>query len=140
MRTSRSINKARSADLDKIIGSLVRSRRVAQGMSQSALGDKLGVTFQQIQKYEKGVNRISGATLYRCAEILDVPVTYFFQHLPKTGNNGSSESNVEALAFLSTRDGVRLMAALNRLPQPVMRKMTRHIRSIAEALSPNRMV
>jgi transcriptional regulator with XRE-family HTH domain len=132
---NKSTNKVGFADLDKIIGGLVRSRRQAKGMSQSALGDKLGVTFQQIQKYEKGTNRISSATLYRCAEILDVPVTYFFQHLPKTGNGTVADSSVEAIAFLSTKDGGRLMAALNRLPHEVMRDMTKHIHSVADALS-----
>jgi transcriptional regulator with XRE-family HTH domain len=136
----KSIHKARTADLDKIIGSLMRSRRQAQGMSQSALGDKLGVTFQQIRKYWKGVNRISGATLYRCGEILEVPMAHFFRHLPKTDNGRSVDSRLEALAFLTTKEGGRLMAALSRLPQAVRRDMTKHISSVADAPSLKRIV
>jgi transcriptional regulator with XRE-family HTH domain len=133
--------KGRS-DVDRIIGGLVRLRRMAMQMSQTALGDKLGVTFRQVQKYEQGLNRISCATLYRCAEALDVPMLYFFQHFPKTGKakNNGVDSNTEAIAFLSTKEGHRLMAAMNKLPAAVRRDMTTHIHTVADALSVNRVV
>jgi transcriptional regulator with XRE-family HTH domain len=132
-RNTRSTVKRTGTEVDKIIGGSVRSRRMALGMSQTALGKKLGVTLQQIQKYEKATNRISGATLYRCAEVLEVPVNYFFQHLPKTGN-GKVDRHVEALAFLTTKEGMRLMQAMNRLPDRVRRDMTTHIVSVADTI------
>lgn len=127
--------KGRS-DVDRIIGGLVRSRRITMQMSQTALGDKMGVTFRQVQKYEQGLNRISCAALYRCAKALDVPMIYFFQHLPETGNAKSNgvDSSTEAIAFLATKEGHRLMAAMNKLPAMVRRDMTTHIHSVAEAL------
>lgn len=63
---------------DKLIGRNVRIHRLAKGLTQEALGEKLGVTFQQIQKYEKGGNRVGSGRLYRIAEVLEVPVTTFF--------------------------------------------------------------
>ena len=101
-RNARSTARRTGGDVDRMIGSLLRSRRMALGMSQTALGKSIGVTFQQIQKYERATNRISGATLYRFAKVLEVPVNYFFQDLPKT-ENGRSESRSEAIAFLTTK-------------------------------------
>jgi transcriptional regulator with XRE-family HTH domain len=131
--------KGRS-DVDRILGGLVRSRRMTMQMSQTVLGDKLGVTFRQVQKYEQGLNRISCATLYRCAEALDVPMIYFFQHFPKAHNVRSNgvDSNTEAIAFLATKEGHRLMAAMSKLPAAVRRDMTTHIHTVADALSVNR--
>lgn len=70
---------ARSADdHDKAVGALIRERRLALGLSQSDLGKRIGVTFQQIQKYERGRNRLGASRLERTAEALDVPVSYLF--------------------------------------------------------------
>jgi transcriptional regulator with XRE-family HTH domain len=68
--------------VDIHVGSRVRSRRAQAGMSQEKLGDHLGITFQQIQKYEKGVNRVSASRLQQIARVLTVPVSYFFEDAP----------------------------------------------------------
>ena len=68
-------------DFDKQIGQRLRERRMLLGLSQAALANGLGITFQQVQKYETGSNRISAGKLYGCAELLDVPPDYFFEGL-----------------------------------------------------------
>ena len=67
--------------VDKYVGSRVRMRRIMLGMSQEKLGDALGLTFQQVQKYENGVNRVSGGRLWQLAKLFKVPVNYFFDGL-----------------------------------------------------------
>ena len=71
-------NKKRPNPIDVHVGSRIRLRRTMLGMSQEKLGESLGITFQQIQKYEKGTNRVSCSRLYEISQILDVPITYFF--------------------------------------------------------------
>jgi transcriptional regulator with XRE-family HTH domain len=71
--------------IDIYVGSRLRERRVSLGMSQTVLADRLGLTFQQVQKYERGANRLSASALWRAAEAVDVPVSYFFDGL----NQGS---------------------------------------------------
>ena len=73
---------------DKHVGSRVRMRRMMLGMSQEKLGDSLGLTFQQVQKYEKGVNRIGAGRLQRISEALDVPITFFFDVTPHAPARG----------------------------------------------------
>ena len=68
-------------EIDKHIGQRVRERRIVLGLSQTNLADGLGITFQQLQKYEKGHNRIAAGRLYGCAELLDVRPEYFFEGL-----------------------------------------------------------
>ncbi len=70
--------------IDVRIGERVRARRTALGMSQDALANRLGITFQQVQKYEKGVNRIAASRLFDIAAILETPVAYFFEGLVST--------------------------------------------------------
>lgn len=65
--------------VDKYVGSRVKLKRVEKGLTQSIIGDKLNLTFQQVQKYEKGVNRIGSSNLYEIAKILNVPISYFFE-------------------------------------------------------------
>jgi transcriptional regulator with XRE-family HTH domain len=76
-------------ETDKHIGRRLREARMARGFSQGALGKKLGVTFQQVQKYESGANRIGGSRLWDISGVLDVPVGYFFEGLPAAGKTGS---------------------------------------------------
>ena len=76
-----SIKKPEPVDIH--VGSRVRLRRILMGMSQSKLGKALNITFQQIQKYERGANRIGSSNLYRLSQILDVPVSFFFDGMPK---------------------------------------------------------
>ena len=72
-------------EVDVHVGGRVRVRRTLLGMNQTQLGESLGVTFQQVQKYENGANRISASRLYQIGRVLDVPVPYFFEDLPESG-------------------------------------------------------
>ena len=94
---------------DIIMGQRLRMRRTEQKMSQAELGDKLGVSFQQIQKYEKGVNRIGGVRLGKISEVLQVPVSYFYE------SNGK-QVEVERLLFDDARFGIRLVRAFAAIP------------------------
>lgn len=82
-------------ETDVHIGRRLREARLARGLSQGALGKKLGVTFQQVQKYESGANRIGGSRLWDISGILDVPVGYFFEGLPAKGKPVSSSREPE---------------------------------------------
>ena len=78
--------------IDKYFGDRLRARRIMIEMSQDELGKKLGVSFQQIQKYEKGTNRLSAAKMVSVAEILGVDVGYFFDEIPNTNRSGEIET------------------------------------------------
>jgi transcriptional regulator with XRE-family HTH domain len=101
--------------VDQHVGSRVRMRRLMLNLSQSALADGIGVTFQQVQKYEKGMNRIGASRLQQIAGVLQVPVTFFFEtaspHPPIT-----EDQSLETLNhFMSTRDGLTLAKAFMRI-------------------------
>ena len=116
--------------MDIHVGSRVRLRRMVIGMSQEKLGEKMGLTFQQIQKYEKGTNRIGASRLYQLAQIMDVPVQFFFEDAPLAYVNrgaamaGFAESKTEAflLDFLNSRDGLELNRAFVKITDPKVRK------------------
>jgi transcriptional regulator with XRE-family HTH domain len=83
--------------IDKLVGRNIRVHRLAVGITQEELGEKLGVTFQQVQKYEKGTNRVGSVRLYQIAEVLDVPVTSFFDHgAEQRASNKSSPFDLPA--------------------------------------------
>src|ERR1700739_2028825 len=90
------------------LGKRIRLRRVEQHISQAVLGEQLGVSFQQVQKYEKGVNRVGASRLQQIATALDVPVTYFYD-----GDNKSRE--VESLFFLDMCFSLRLLRAYSKI-------------------------
>ena len=99
--------------IDKHVGSRVRMRRMMLGMSQEKLGDALGLTFQQVQKYEKGANRVSASRLQQIASILQVPVPFFFEGAPnipghKVDEIGEVPSTDYVVDFLATSDGLNL--------------------------------
>jgi len=107
--------------IDAEVGHRIRIHRNARGMSQTALGDELGVTFQQVQKYEKGVNRVGAGRLTRIAGILAIPVGALLGvdfDRPKT-QSSSADSNV--LECLSMPGAVRLVQAYAQLPNPAIR-------------------
>ena len=95
--------------VDQHVGSRVRLRRMLLGMSQERLGESMGLTFQQVQKYEKGVNRIGASRLFQISKILDVPVQFFFEEAPHSTEPGAGhgEADLEAfiLEFLNSREG-----------------------------------
>lgn len=112
--------------IDKHVGSRVRMRRVLIGMSQEKLGAALGLTFQQVQKYEKGTNRIGASRLQQIAGILSVPPAFLFEDMPNT--NGSGEQSLAedgsgfVVDFLSTAEGLMLNKAFVRIKEAKVRK------------------
>jgi transcriptional regulator with XRE-family HTH domain len=100
--------------IDRHVGSRVRMRRMMLGMSQEKLGDGLGLTFQQVQKYEKGANRIGASRLQHISDILGVTVPFFFEGSPD-GQGASGETTPPApeflTAFLTSSDGLALIKA-----------------------------
>ena len=128
--------------MDIHVGSRVRLRRMVIGMSQEKLGEKMSLTFQQIQKYEKGTNRIGASRLYQLAQILDVPVQFFFEDAPMgvgarsaAQGAGFAESKTEAflLDFLNSRDGLELNRAFVKITDPKVRKrVVELVRALSE--------
>jgi transcriptional regulator with XRE-family HTH domain len=118
--------KPRSSGKPEIeMGKKIRLRRVEQQISQSDLGEKLGVSFQQVQKYEKGANRVGASRLQQIATALDVPVTFFYDSDGKT-------KEVESLLFLDSAFSLRLLRAYSKIRD---RAVQRHIVSLMEALA-----
>ncbi len=107
--------------IDKHIGTRVRARRVMLGMSQEKLADALGLTFQQVQKYEKGVNRIGASRLLHIAGILDVSIEFFFEGLPGLRAGGFSDDSVVA-DFLTRPESDRLVRGFLRLKDDEARR------------------
>jgi len=113
--------------IDKHVGSRVRMRRMMLSMSQEKLGDALGLTFQQVQKYEKGTNRIGASRLQQIAHILQVPVSFFFEgapHVAGAPSGGMSEAPSPAYVsdFLATSDGLSLTKAFMRIKNSKLRR------------------
>ncbi|MBB4038967.1 transcriptional regulator with XRE-family HTH domain [Microvirga flocculans] len=108
-------------ETDKHIGSRVRARRIMLGMSQEKLADALGLTFQQIQKYEKGVNRIGASRLLQMSGILDVSIEFFFEGLPGLREKGFPDSGVMA-DFLMKPESDRLVRGFLRLKDDDIRR------------------
>jgi transcriptional regulator with XRE-family HTH domain len=110
----------RTGPIDKYFGDRLRARRIMMKMSQDDLGKSLGVTFQQIQKYEKGTNRMSAALMVPLAKILDVDIGYFYDEIPNTKRNGEIET--PALTELAlTLHGRRLIDAFLNLKNDMLR-------------------
>ena len=112
--------------IDKHVGSRVRMRRMMVSMSQEKLGDALGITFQQIQKYEKGTNRIGASRLQQISIILQVPVAFFFEGAPvlHTNADGMKEAPSPAYVsdFLATSDGLALTKAFMGIKDAKLRR------------------
>jgi transcriptional regulator with XRE-family HTH domain len=110
---------------DKHVGSRVRMRRMMLGMSQEKLGDALGLTFQQVQKYEKGTNRIGASRLQQISHTLQVPVSFFFDGAPNsmaTGAMAEAPSPAYVSDFLATSDGLALTKAFMRIKDAKLRR------------------
>jgi transcriptional regulator with XRE-family HTH domain len=111
--------------VDKHVGGRVRMRRMMLGMSQEKLGDALHLTFQQVQKYEKGTNRIGASRLQHISHILQVPVAFFFEGAPAPENmTGMAEAPSPAYIsdFLSSSDGLALTRAFTRIKDANVRR------------------
>jgi transcriptional regulator with XRE-family HTH domain len=113
--------------IDVHVGSRVRLRRMMLGMSQECLGEHLGITFQQIQKYEKGTNRIGASRMQAIARVLSVPVAFFFEDAPGqapiAGEQGFEQSPASPIVdFLSSAEGLSLNRAFIRIKDPKQRR------------------
>ena len=112
--------------IDKHVGSRVRMRRMMLGMSQEKLGDALGLTFQQVQKYEKGSNRIGASRLQQISLILQVPISFFFEGAPPPPGSeaglGEAPSPAYVTDFLATSDGLTLVKAFTRIRSSKLRR------------------
>src|SRR5262245_19127916 len=113
--------------IDKHVGGRVRMQRMVLGMSQEKLGDAIGLTFQQVQKYEKGANRISASRLQQIADVLGVPVTFFFDGapgLPRASSRDTEDAPAPELLtdFLGTSDGIALAKAFTRIRRAKVRR------------------
>ena len=112
--------------VDKYVGSRVRMRRIMLGLSQETLGDALGLTFQQIQKYEKGTNRIGASRLHQISDILQVPVAFLFEGGPSSSTTidglGEAPSPAYVSDFLATSEGLALTRAFTRIADAKLRR------------------
>jgi transcriptional regulator with XRE-family HTH domain len=112
--------------VDKHVGSRVRMRRMMLSMSQEKLGDALGLTFQQVQKYEKGTNRIGASRLQQISHILQVPVAFFFEGAPhiqsQTDGMREAPSPAYVVDFLATSEGLALTKAFMRIKRAKLRR------------------
>jgi transcriptional regulator with XRE-family HTH domain len=128
--------KKQANPVDGQVGNRVRLRRMLIGMSQERLGELLGLTFQQVQKYEKGVNRIGAGRLYQVAQILGVPINYFYEGVIEQSaesiRNGDS-STPPVMEFLSSGEGLQLTLAFMRIKDSKVRKrVVDLVKSLAE--------
>ncbi|MBB99408.1 MAG: transcriptional regulator [Rhodobacteraceae bacterium] len=122
--------------IDVHVGSRVRLRRMMLGMSQEKLGEALGITFQQIQKYEKGTNRIGASRLQHIATVLKVPVAFFFEDAPGTPDEASGFGEAKPASyvvdFLSSSEGLSLNKAFVRIEDAkVRRRVVDLVRALA---------
>ena len=134
IRIGRLVPKKQANPIDAQVGNRVRLRRMLIGMSQERLGELLGLTFQQVQKYEKGVNRIGAGRLFQVAHILGVPVSYFYEGVNEdTAAIGTGNGEPPVMEFLSTGEGLQLSLAFMRIKDPkVRRRVIDLVRSLAD--------
>lgn len=132
-------NKKKPNPIDVHVGSRVRLRRNMLGMSQEKLGEALGITFQQIQKYEKGANRVGASRLQAIANVLNVPVSFFFEDAPGEAGEvirGLSEegSTAYVVDFLNSAEGLQLNRAFVKISDgKVRRKIIDLVKSLTDS-------
>lgn len=128
MTTTRETEQASRADpVDLLVGQRLRSLRKGAGVSQTALADKVGLTFQQVQKYERGANRVSASKLFEIAESQGVPVNYYF---PDAGQRLTGEEPMAAMAM--TRQGLELAQTFVTLPNHAQQAVVRVTRALQD--------
>lgn len=123
--------------VDKYIGNRLKMRRLLLGMSQEWLADKLGVTFQQVQKYEKGTNRISSSRLQAIANVLNVPISFFFENAPESGSGRTHKEEqglIQLAEFMASKEGVALT---NTFPKIKSNKLRHSIVRLIEDIVAN---
>jgi len=123
----------RPSPIDVHVGTRIRLRRTLLAMSQERLGDALGLTFQQVQKYERGVNRVGASRLFDLSRVLDVPISFFFDDMPETVAGPNSAAGRRSAGFsdaqdpfgddtMSRRETLELVRAYYRIADPALRK------------------
>jgi transcriptional regulator with XRE-family HTH domain len=105
--------------VDRHLGARIRMQRLALGISQESLGKAIGLTFQQVQKYEKGVNRVSGSRMHQIAMALKVSPSFFFEAAPAAVGNAKATSFIEE--FVASKQGVALARAFTKINDSRMR-------------------
>jgi transcriptional regulator with XRE-family HTH domain len=111
--------ESKQSPIDVHVGTRMRLRRTLMGMSQERLGEALGLTFQQVQKYERGVNRVSASRLFDLSRVLDVPISFFYDDMPEPlaniyGGQAGSAGSRRAMGFSEVQDGFGNDDTLNR--------------------------
>jgi transcriptional regulator with XRE-family HTH domain len=140
----RSEREHRPSPIDVHVGARVRLRRTLLGMSQERLGEALGLTFQQVQKYERGVNRIGASRLFDLSRVLDVPISFFFDDMPGQAGGSSQSFARRAAGFAEAQDGfeddtlhrretLELVRAYYRIQDPAVR---RRVFDLIKAMTP----
>ena len=136
-------NKKKPNPIDVHVGSRIRLRRTMLSMSQEKLGEALGITFQQIQKYEKGTNRVGASRLQNISSVLNVPASFFFEDAPgemPSDQNGMAEANSSnyVVDFLSSSEGLQLNRAFIKIEDPkIRRKLIDLTKALASGADPS---
>jgi len=132
MPTSKHAPRAASS-VDVHVGTRIRLRRKSLKMSQEQLGEQLGITFQQVQKYERGTNRVGASRLWNISKVLDVPVQFFYDGLPDGVDNDAHPERPEIYEFINSSDGVSLAMAVSQIQNRAVRRQILELaRSLAE--------
>ncbi len=146
MRTAKRKTKGTANSVDVHVGQRLRVRRSLLGLSQEKLAEAIGLTFQQVQKYERGMNRISAGRLFQLAETLDVPVSYFYEQLSgaaknENGSLGFADNEQEgflAADLMQNKETLDLVRAYYSIEDPEMRKnIYKFIKSMSANISNN---
>ncbi len=141
----RAERESRASPIDAHVGSRIRLRRTLLGLSQERLGDALGLTFQQVQKYERGINRVGASRLFDLARVLDVPISFFFDDMPEPlastapnlamaalGGVAETQQGYGSDSVMNRRETVELVRAYYRISDAAVRKRVFElIRSLA---------
>lgn len=118
--------------IDIEVGKRIRLRRIEKGLSQTELGDYLGITFQQVQKYENGVNRVGASRLNKIAELLQVPIAFFF-HADGSVKGKAEKNEIDTALFANAAHSVRLLKAFSKIKsEPIQRRIIALVEGVAE--------
>lgn len=113
-------------EIDSVVGRRIKARRQALRMTQTQLADQIGVTFQQVQKYENGTNRVSAARLWQVSDVFQVPITYFFEGITSEGEMDKRTD------ILSDRGAMELIQLYTNLTQEQRKAVLSFLRSVAD--------
>ena len=126
-----------ASTIDLHVGTRIRMRRLLMDMSQEKLGDSLGVTFQQVQKYERGTNRVGASRLWDISRVLDVPVSFFYDGLDNDFEYSQAAENDQTpivYNFINSSDGVAFAKAVSRISNKAVRRQLLELaRSLADS-------